>query len=148
MTTPSAAEALGADLRDEQDSLIDVLTGLDDDQWQLPSAATGWRIRDQIVHLAYFDGITALAGRAPDEFRRLRTAALEDLAAFIDGALQEKQQYTGAQLIDWWQVQRGELLETLLALPARISALEATSRRWQRPWSIASFQQMKTRPFQ
>ena len=117
MSARTAVESLGADLRDEQDSLIELLAGLDDRQWQMPSAAAGWSIRDQVVHLAYFDGIAALAGRAPDEFRQLRHQALEDLPTFIDSALREKDEYTGAELIGWWRAQRDDMLQTLLALP-------------------------------
>lgn len=117
MTAPFAVAELGTDLRHEQDSLIDVLTWLTDEQWRMPSAAVGWSVRDQVVHLAYFDGIAALAGRSPGDFNRMRDEARDDLPHIVDRALQEKWEYTGPELIDWWRAQGDVLLTTLLALP-------------------------------
>jgi len=40
------------DLEAELDRLEEILTGLGDDQWAAPSAATGWSVTDVVLHLA------------------------------------------------------------------------------------------------
>ena len=61
------------DLRAEQQTLDDIVAGLDADQWQLPTPSPGWSVADQIGHLTYFDHSAALA--------------ITDLAAFQDSML-------------------------------------------------------------
>ena len=44
-------EDLLNDLADEQEALGSVLTRMTDAQWDLPSHAPGWLVRDQVTHL-------------------------------------------------------------------------------------------------
>ena len=54
------------------------LEPLDGAGWATPTPAPGWRIQEQIAHLAYFDEQAALAARDADAFQRELEAALAD----------------------------------------------------------------------
>ena len=58
-----------ADLLAEQQTLDDIVAGLDAPQWQLPTPSPGWNVADQIAHLTYFDGTAALAITDPAAFQ-------------------------------------------------------------------------------
>ena len=69
MTT--LAELL-VDLDAEYDDLRAVVGGLADSapEWDLPTPADGWAVRDQISHLAYFDDAGRIAMVEPEAFAR------------------------------------------------------------------------------
>jgi uncharacterized protein (TIGR03084 family) len=54
MPSPHAAEIF-EDLEAEDDRLETILAGLNETQWAAPSAATGWTVRDVMVHLMQTD---------------------------------------------------------------------------------------------
>src|SRR5690348_9497963 len=69
------------DLEAEQDQLESLLQGLDDDQWQAPSAAAGWSVADVVLHLAQTEeavAATVAAAGAGDVWNR-RDRALDDV---------------------------------------------------------------------
>src|ERR1700721_2048599 len=57
-----------ADLAAETDSLVTILARLATADWDTPTPAEGWTIRDQVTHLAFFDDATLLAGNDPAPF--------------------------------------------------------------------------------
>src|SRR5438445_8069774 len=75
MTTKSAGlrpgrrvadlEALGRDALAEHDNLRAILVDIAPDAWERPTPAAGWTIRDQISHLACFDGAARLSMADP-----------------------------------------------------------------------------------
>ena len=58
------------DLLDEQQSLDEIVAGLDDRDWDLPTPSPRWSVGDQIGHLCYFDAMAALAISDPRRSRR------------------------------------------------------------------------------
>ncbi len=60
------------DLLAEQDSLDGIVSGLSDEQWYAPTPSRGWRVMEQIAHLAYFDHAAAVAITDPARFVELR----------------------------------------------------------------------------
>jgi uncharacterized protein (TIGR03084 family) len=66
------------DLVAEQQSLDEIVSTLDAEQWQLPTPSPGWTVADQIGHLTYFDGNAALAVVDPDAFQ-------DEMAALLGG---------------------------------------------------------------
>lgn len=72
---PSMAE-ICADLGAEHEALDALVAPLDAADWDVPTPAEGWTIRDQISHLAYFDERALLAATDPDAFRAWRDASL------------------------------------------------------------------------
>ena len=59
---------VSAELAAECSALDERVGGLDPDGWTLPTPAEGWSIRDQVSHLAYFDGKAVLALSSPAAF--------------------------------------------------------------------------------
>ncbi|HVE27172.1 MAG TPA: TIGR03084 family metal-binding protein [Sporichthya sp.] len=72
---------LVTDLAAETEVLEQMLAGRPDSDWELPTPAEGWLIRDQISHLAFFDEAATLSVVDPDRFRAL---AKEHIAAGMD----------------------------------------------------------------
>jgi uncharacterized protein (TIGR03084 family) len=77
------------DLVDETKDLTTILEALDVNQWDSPTPAAGWSIRDQISHLTYFDQTGTLAATGPDEFaagaKRLMTSGVGSNAGIAEG---------------------------------------------------------------
>lgn len=45
------------DLKAEQEALDEFLCSLRDDQWDLPTPAEGWTVRDSVSHIAHIDEV-------------------------------------------------------------------------------------------
>jgi uncharacterized protein (TIGR03084 family) len=104
------------DLLAETAVLERVLDPLDDAGWATPTPAPGWRIHDQVTHLAYFDERTTLAARDPDAFRRDIDAALGDATAMIEAVRNEHAARPAAEALAWLRAARAELVTTFGAL--------------------------------
>ena len=50
------------DLEAESADLLSILGPLSAADWDQPTPAEGWTVRDQVSHLAFFDGTGPLAG--------------------------------------------------------------------------------------
>ena len=82
---PADLGALSDDLAAETDALEAVLQPVDDRRWQTPTPAVGWRVHDQVSHLAYFDQAATNAASDPDKFRAELAIAREQDAGMIRG---------------------------------------------------------------
>ena len=108
-----ALPALVDDLLAETRALDDVLVALTDTQWDEPTPAPGWLVRDQVSHLAYFDDANVTAVREPDRFAREREVAVVDIDAFTARVAADHRGCSPAALVQWWRDARGRLVETL-----------------------------------
>ncbi|WP_019877565.1 TIGR03084 family metal-binding protein [Sporichthya polymorpha] len=72
---------LVTDLAAETEIVEQMLAGLTEADWERPTPAEGWAIRDQISHLAFFDQAAALAMTDPERFQ---AEAAEHIAAGMD----------------------------------------------------------------
>ncbi len=127
MTMAPGIELIEADLRDEHAQLDEMVAPLSHPQWNRQTPATGWAVRDQISHLAFFDDVAALALEDPDAFVPIAQAASEALAAGEDpmgGHLARGRSMSPEDLLDWWRVARARLL----------AAAEATDPKARVPW--------------
>jgi uncharacterized protein (TIGR03084 family) len=102
-----------ADLQAEHEALDDIVGGLDASGWDTATPAEGWAVRDQISHLAFFDGTALLAATDPDAFALHLTAALDDLAAAIDEPVRRGRAMAPDELLGWWRAGRAALLVAL-----------------------------------
>lgn len=59
---------LCADLQAEYDVLDALLVNLDEAEWNTPTPAPGWLVRDQISHLGWTDRVATLAVSEPERF--------------------------------------------------------------------------------
>lgn len=132
--TTSAVARLCADLAEEHDSLDELVAGLDDRGWRLPTPAPGWDVGDQVSHLAFFDDAARLAVADPDGFQATRPADEVGLAALIAGAGDRGRDMSNAERLAWWRRSRSELCEAALA------AADGVRVPWYGPsMSILSF---------
>ncbi len=108
--------AVLTDVAAEQNDLDALLVGLHGEGWDTPTPAEGWAVRDQVSHLAYFDGKARQALTEPDEFTA-GVAALQDdprgAEAMMDEHLAEGRTLAPAELLGWWRSERAALLSAL-----------------------------------
>ena len=106
---------VAADLLAEQDALDEIVAGISEEQWNLPTPAPGWAVRDQIGHLAYFDGTAAMAISDPEAFK----AAVQELMAGGDESVEDRTLYrhlSPSDLLDAWRNNRRRLAEVSAGL--------------------------------
>src|SRR5664280_817439 len=94
------------DLDAEYDDLRGVVDGLGDTapEWDLPTPAAGWAVRDQISHLAYFDDAGRLAMVDPDAFARTveEAMAMASRGDPMEVHLARGRSMGGDELLAWW----------------------------------------------
>ena len=118
MTAPrSPYKDVLRDLAGEHADLDAIVAGVDDDAWELATPAPGWSVRDQILHLAYFDARAREALVDPDGFDADVAAiqAGEGLEAWLADHLAAAQSLTPGELLAWWRAERSSLLAALAA---------------------------------
>ncbi len=102
-----------ADLQAEQEALDAVVADLAVESWELATASPRWTVRDQIAHLAYFDGTAALAITDPASFKasaaELFSHVDEGPLAIEDLTLGAYAEWRDAELLAHWRTQRIEL---------------------------------------
>ncbi|WP_166427262.1 TIGR03084 family metal-binding protein [Nonomuraea mesophila] len=131
------------DLRAETESFETLLRPLGDDDWERPTPAEGWAIRDQVSHLAWFDDAAVRAVTDPDGHR----AALAALSppgggpgdgpadgpgdgagggladggegGWVDHLVREARGRTPAGLLAWFRTARARSIEVFATLGAR-----------------------------
>ncbi|MEV4106207.1 TIGR03084 family metal-binding protein [Nonomuraea sp. NPDC049695] len=102
------------DLRAETASFEALLQPLRDADWERPTPAEGWAIRDQVSHLAWFDDAAALAATDPGAYE----ASLKDFRSVDDVAL-ESRGISPGELREWFRAARSRSLEVFATLDAR-----------------------------
>lgn len=105
------------ELAEEHEALDAVVARLDALAWDEPTPAPGWRVRDQVGHLAHFDEQGARAATDPDGFAADLQVILADLDAFEAAAGELARTLTGAALLAAWRERRAALLAALAAVP-------------------------------
>jgi uncharacterized protein (TIGR03084 family) len=105
------------DLAGEHGALDDVVAQLPDERWDAPTPAGGWRVRDQIGHLAFFDQQGVLAATDPERFVTETKAGLADWEAFAVRTEQLGREHTGGDLLGLWRSARSECIDALGSLP-------------------------------
>lgn len=99
-----------ADLAAEQADLDRIVSGLDDAGLDTPTPSPGWTVRDQVTHLAFFDGRATLAIVDPDGFRAEVRRFLADPEGVIDAHLREGHGRGVDAMLDWWREERAQFL--------------------------------------
>jgi len=109
--------ALCRDALAEHDDLRAILAGIAEQDWDRPTPAAGWTIRDQLSHLAWFDGSARQSMADPDAFRATRADAVADIEKFVHATLDYGRGITGSELLDRFTAERRSLVEAALAMP-------------------------------
>jgi uncharacterized protein (TIGR03084 family) len=107
------------DLVAEQDRLEVILSGLDEAQWQAPSAAAGWSVADVVLHLAQTEE-TVVATVAGEETRSRWAGDVETL----DEAMARRvraERAPGAMVLGRWRAARRAAVPALRGADPRRS---------------------------
>ena len=104
------------DLAAEHEDLDRIVAPLDDAGLDTPTPAEGWSVRDQISHLAYFDGTARAAVIDPEAFAQEVAAMQAGERDLIADHLAIGRDADAEQLMAWWRRRRAELLDALLPL--------------------------------
>lgn len=99
----SLPDLLG-DLDDEYADCRRLIDGLaaDAPEWDRPTPAEGWSVRDQISHLAFFDDAGRQALVEPDVFSRSAERAMSEGGDPMAAHLSRGRAMDGADLLAWW----------------------------------------------
>jgi uncharacterized protein (TIGR03084 family) len=111
MTGRPSREELLADLAAEHADLDAIVTALPDADWDLPTPAEGWSVRDTVSHLAFFDERAVDAVTAPEVFRAGLSDVLVDPAAFIDAGPVRGRTLSPAEVVEWWRSARAATID-------------------------------------
>ena len=103
------------DLVAEEASLASLLESLDDDDWDAPTPAAGWAVRDQVAHLATAEDLATLAATDPDGFTRRLTELLGDLGAVEAENAASARAKDPAALLDWWRASAAATVDAVRA---------------------------------
>lgn len=99
-----------ADLRAETADALTFLTRLTPADWETPTPAQGWAVRDQVSHLARFDDTARSAMTDPDAFR---DTARRDQARgpdFSNLIAEDLRYLSSTDLLDWFVRARESLV--------------------------------------
>jgi uncharacterized protein (TIGR03084 family) len=108
----AALDELIPDLAAEHADLDALVADLDEAAFDTPTPAEGWRVRDQLSHLAWFDREAVRAALDPESFLATLPEAVAD-DAFTERAVVEGRALSAAALLAWWREARAELLDGL-----------------------------------
>jgi uncharacterized protein (TIGR03084 family) len=113
----AALATLIADLVDEQERLHALLAPLPAADWERPTPAVGWDVRDQLAHIALVELHAVRAVTDPAGFERAVAEAAADPVAFERGMYERGRAYRGPDLLDIWAPARRTVVETLRSAP-------------------------------
>lgn len=115
----AALDEVLADLAAEGDDLDVLLTGLDPEQWRVPTPSPGWTVANQVGHLASSDESTVLAVRDPAAFAARQAMMAAGLESAMDAAAAQFAAAAPAEVLATWRTGRAEVISTLASVPAR-----------------------------
>jgi uncharacterized protein (TIGR03084 family) len=110
---PADLRPLLADLTAETAELDSMLAGLPPADWDRPTPAAGWAVRDQVSHLAYFDETAALAVTDPGQFRAAAARLMALGADFPDQVAERYRTLPPDRLLNWFRQARGHFVAVL-----------------------------------
>ncbi|MEZ5340083.1 MAG: TIGR03084 family metal-binding protein [Acidimicrobiales bacterium] len=110
------------DLQDETASLVELLVGLSEDEWDRPTPAERWLVRDQVSHLAYFDETATLAAVDPDRFKASVSELTDRMAVdpnAVDVSIEQGRQLSGSALLEWFTGARANMIDAFRQMEAK-----------------------------
>ncbi len=141
---PTSLPGLLEDLEAEHAELDALLAPLDEASWDLPTPASGWAVRDQVSHLAFFDDAAATAIVDPAAFTVFAEAALAATGDPMEEHLRRGRAMAGADVLTWWRVARRAMTQAGAGLDPHdrvpwfgppMSALSFVSARLMETWA-------------
>jgi uncharacterized protein (TIGR03084 family) len=103
-----------ADLAAEQESLDALLAGIADEEWDRPTPAEGWTVRDQISHLASVDEWATTAAGDPTAFATWLAGLVgTDPEAFVAEPVERARTLSGPEVLARWRHSRARFYEVV-----------------------------------
>lgn len=140
----TALAGLLDDLSVESNDLMDFLQDLQASDWELPSSAAGWSVRDQVSHLAFFDDAAVTAATDPERFKEEASRLWALGPAFPDVVAETYRHLTADALTEWFGDARRRLVDTLGALDGaqrvpwfgpEMSVMSSATARFMETWA-------------
>lgn len=100
------------DLDAEQEALREVLSALPVSDWDKPTHAVGWSVRDQVSHLAYFDEAATRAMLDHEAFVAEVQEVLQGGGDLEARYLTRGRDMSPGDLLDWWRSASHALIAT------------------------------------
>jgi uncharacterized protein (TIGR03084 family) len=113
---PVDVNALIDDLDAETAWLLAMVEPLDAAGWATPTPAPGWRVQEQVAHLAYFDEAATIAATDADAFQRELDAAIADPDGITERISRRSRGLNSGEVLDWFRTARAAMRSTFLAL--------------------------------
>jgi enediyne biosynthesis protein E11 len=106
------------DLTAESLQIDELVGGLADERWTLPTPAPGWTVADQVAHLAFIFRLAGTAASDPEAFTTMTAAAKNDFDGAVNAALAGYRPLGPSALLSRWQAERDAAIKALAAVPA------------------------------
>ena len=132
------------DLQAETDALGEVVSGISEEQWRLPTPAEGWDSRETMVHLGMTDWVATLAVVDPGRFDGFKAEAARGEMDLHTAAGFDFASMSGAGIWDWFREERSKMLAAVRPLDTRdripwfgpsMGALSFVTARLMETWS-------------
>jgi len=140
-------EQLCKDLHDEYTALDEIVSSIADMEWNAITTPEGWTVKDQIGHLAYYDGKARLAVTDAKAFQHHIEEMVSGFTTFekqSEDTLFHARQMNPRQLMDYWRTERSSLLAVLETLGRKdriqwygpsMSAISFATARLMETWA-------------
>jgi uncharacterized protein (TIGR03084 family) len=122
---PGLDEVL-AELRAEDDALIEVLSQVSTEQWDAPSPAQGWTIRDQVSHLADTNDICIDTIKGGPRSLNEAAKAFSSPEEFTESGCIKGRAMSTAEVLEWFRS----------SARAQQEALAACEPKQRIPWGL------------
>ena len=99
-----------ADLKADQETLDQFLSPLSAAQWDLPSPAEGWTLRDSVSHIAHVDEVATQLLRGDNTPLEI---AAKVRFQFTEIGVEKGRKMKFSQILPWWRGARSILMEEL-----------------------------------
>jgi len=100
-----------SDLVAEQQSLDQFLQRINERQWDLPTSAPGWSIKDTVSHLAYSERFAAEV--LADGKKVVSRVNKDDIDEWTARGVKEGRKMRYQQVIEWWRNSRADVVDAL-----------------------------------
>jgi uncharacterized protein (TIGR03084 family) len=135
------------DLEAETAVLRNIVSGITEQSWDLPTPAEGWGSRDTVAHLGAGDWAAGLAAREPHSFLELKPQLVSGGSDLLSVCGADFESMTGAALWEWFETERTQMINAFLAHGPKdripwvgpdMSTLSFATARLMETWSHGS----------
>lgn len=131
-----------ADLQAELEDLDAIVSRLSEAEWNYPTPAENWLVRDQISHIGSTDRVAVIAAGEPERFKS--EVLTEDRGARHARLLEAGRAMPHTELLDWWRSGYTAMLDIFRSLDAKtripwfgpaMSAVSFATARLMETWA-------------